>query len=189
VVRSPLLVALAVALVGLVLGAGLGRHRFVAMQAANEPVCVSCHHAAPKEKLDLAKSPHGSPADVKCHACHVIPLKEYLLMSASVWGLEAPRWVDTLEDPTIDQQSCMECHLGRGRGSLSCERCHEDGQREVDLTTRCETCHVDHPPIAPHQDQACRDCHVEALLPANRHHMEATMHETVSTFQDLREPR
>ena len=187
--KSLLLTALAVALIGVLLGIGLGHRRFVALQAAQEPVCVSCHHAAPPEDLDLAKSPHGAPAAAKCHACHVIPLKEYILTSADAWGVRAPTWVDTLENPTIDQQSCMECHLGHSRGGLPCERCHEDGQREVDLTVRCEICHVDHPPIAPHQDQACRDCHVEALLPPNRGHMEAEMRETASTSQNLREPK
>ena len=187
--RSPILVTLAVALLGIVLGVGLGHRRFVQLQSAQEPICVSCHHAAPPDKLDVAKSPHGTPADVKCHACHVIPLKEYLVMSASAWGLAAPAWVATIENPTIDQQSCMECHLGRGRGALPCERCHEDGKREVDLTSRCEVCHVDHPAIAPHQDQACRDCHVEAMLPQNRHHMEAKMHEAVPAFHDTRETR
>jgi hypothetical protein len=189
VVRRSVLVTLGIALLGLVLGLGVGHRRFVEMQSAQEPTCVSCHHAAPADEFDIAKSPHASPADVKCHACHVIPLKEYLVMSTAVWGLSAPDWVATLEDPTIDQQSCMECHLGNSRGGIACERCHEDGQRAVDLTSRCEVCHVDHPAIAPHEDQACRDCHVEAMLPPNRHHTEAKMHETASTFQDTRETR
>jgi len=188
-VVRPAVVTFLIALLGIVLGGGLGHRRFVAVQSAQVPVCVSCHHAAPAEELDLAKSPHGDPAAAKCHACHVIPLKEYILTSAEAWGVGAPSWVDTLENPTIDQQSCMECHLGHSRGGLPCERCHEDGQREVDLTSRCEVCHVDHPPIAPHQDQACRDCHVEALLPPNHEHMEARMHETASTFQEPPEPR
>ena len=167
--RPAVLVTLAVALVGLVLGFGLGHQRFVAVQAAQEPVCVTCHHAAPADELDVANSPHDSPAAAKCHACHVIPLKEYLVASADAWGVTAPAWVRTMRDPTIDQQSCMECHLGHSRGGLACERCHDDGQREVDLTSRCEACHDDHPAMAPHDDQACRDCHVEAMLPPDHH--------------------
>jgi hypothetical protein len=185
----PAVLTLAIAVLGVVLGTALGHRRLVAMQAAQPPVCVSCHHAAPPEDLDLAKSPHGDPAAANCHACHVLPLKEYILTSAEAWGVRPPRWVDTLDDPTIAQQSCMECHLGHSRGGLPCERCHEDGQREVDLTARCEVCHVDHPAIAPHQNEACRDCHVEALLPPSREHMEAEMQGTVSTLQNLREPR
>ena len=109
----PLLVTFVIAVLGVVIGGAWGHHRFVTVQSAQPPVCVSCHHAAPPEDLDLSRSPHGDPAAAKCHACHVIPLKEYILTSAEAWGVRPPAWVDTFENPTIDQQSCMECHVGQ----------------------------------------------------------------------------
>jgi hypothetical protein len=170
VVRRAARVTLGVAALGLLFGAGMGRWRFESSYAHDDATCASCHHAAPAEMLDARDSPHGRPADAKCHTCHVLPVREYLVSSLLAWGATPPDWVEEIDDPTIDGQSCMECHLARGRGSLACERCHVDGSRDVDLASRCDVCHTAHPALDPHDDQDCRDCHVEAMLPPDHTH-------------------
>ena len=98
-----------------------------------------------------------------CHICHVLPVKEYMSFSLGKAGGPAPAWIQGMDNPVIANQSCMECHLARGRGTTDCAGCHSDGSATIEITERCEACHDDRVMVSPFQGMHCRNCHVEAF--------------------------
>ena len=70
------------------------------------------------------------------------------------------------------KDTCFECHLGRERSVLRCERCHAGGQTHPALDQRCEVCHTQVELHPPHGELACRDCHVTAHLSWETHREE-----------------
>ncbi|MEQ1571929.1 MAG: hypothetical protein ABMA64_40250 [Myxococcota bacterium] len=149
--------------VGLALGAASGRRTFDRLRDPR-PMCGTCHHTLTRlEDEPLGEPPHRTELGVECHRCHVVPVKEYLVAVSSVFGVEPPALVDRITDPTVGDQTCLGCHVGRGRGALDCDRCHLDGQATPDLSGGCTACHAERP-THPHDDQACRSCHVESTL-------------------------
>jgi hypothetical protein len=157
--------ALGVFALGL-LGGGIGGS--VRYKQVDDPrvLCASCHHGAVDlEKLDV-KPPHSTDFNANCHGCHVLPVKQYLQYTFSRVGLH-PAFVDTMSNPIIGGQTCLECHLARGRGVIACEQCHTQGTLQVRLDERCPACHTDKTPLYPHSKPACRDCHAEVYLDAH----------------------
>ncbi len=156
------LLALA-AVAGLLVGGLAGRLRFTQLDD-HRPLCLGCHHATTKvTEFQVEFAPHSTDFDAACHACHVLPFKEYLQYSFVSWGFSTPNWVSEMENPVIDGETCKECHLARGRGLLPCGRCHPDLESEVRPDERCDVCHG-FKPLHPHDNQVCRDCHVETFL-------------------------
>ncbi len=149
-------------LVGAALGALGGELRYGAIDTS-EGLCVSCHHGT-AQPSSLEGAPHSEDFYASCHVCHVLPVKEYLSYGSARLVATVPGWISELHNPVVADQSCMECHLARGRGVIDCERCHPDGGEEVDLTERCEVCHEDRPIMPLFVGVHCRDCHVEAFL-------------------------
>ena len=134
-------------------------------------LCASCHHGQVAGQV-LGEAPHSVAFDAECHTCHVLPVREYVVFMAASFGTETPEWASGLEDPVIGGQTCLECHLARGRGAVDCGTCHPAGTRVVDLSSNCEGCHAELTPRHPHRDQYCRDCHVETYLdPDERLHL------------------
>lgn len=165
-----------VIVVGLVLGMAAGRRSYGAL-ADPRPTCGTCHHTLSQADPDDAgaEAPHRTELGVGCHRCHVVPLAEYTVALAAEVGVDARTWVEGWEDPTVGGQTCLGCHVGRGRGALDCDRCHRDGELRPDLTQGCPACHAEQP-MHPHAEQPCRVCHVESTL-GHRARTEALMHE------------
>lgn len=154
---------LAMVLAGSLVGAVAGRVRYTRLDD-HRPLCATCHHGTMDLVAFERPPPHSIDFDAECHACHVLPVKQYLGFVASRVGLDAPDFVGAMQNPTIGGQTCMECHLGRLRGSLGCERCHVDGTTEVRLDVRCEVCHDTRIPLHPHTERKCRDCHGDVFI-------------------------
>ena len=175
-------------IVGALLGGLGGALRFDNVQQDRQ-LCVSCHHeAANGTEGAMDREPvHSSELEGECHTCHVLPVREYLSYGASRLHVSAPEWVQDMRNPTIGGQTCMECHLARGRGVIDCERCHTDGTRNADLTLDCNACHRGHDPLPPHDSVSCRDCHVEAFV-GHHQRVEAVMNDKLGTNTENTEP-
>ena len=160
--RKRILIELAGLLaLGLLFGAATGWVRYESINT-HEALCSSCHHGAADPET-LEDPPHSTDYNAECHACHVVPVKELLTYTASRAHLDIPEWVRDLENPTFGGQTCLECHLARLRGYIECERCHQDGTKDVVPTERCDVCHSGHRVITPHEALDCRQCHVETF--------------------------
>ena len=152
---------LAPAVIGLFLGGFAGGARFEQIDT-REALCVSCHlGTSDAEALDTP--PHSETFSASCHVCHVLPIKEYLSYTTLRGGADVPSWMESMENPVVAEQSCLECHLTHGRGSTDCVRCHADGSHDIDITERCEACHHDRMMERPFEGLHCRNCHVEAF--------------------------
>jgi hypothetical protein len=162
VVKLGLPVVFGVFAFGLLAGGIGGNARFERLDD-HRPLCASCHHSTVDLSKLSAEPPHSTDFDAPCHGCHVLPVKEYLQRTFATVGVR-PAFVDGVENPTFGGQTCLECHLARGRGALACEQCHAEGSVEVRLDERCEACHADRIPLYPHSKPACRDCHPEVYL-------------------------
>lgn len=163
-----------VAVVGLALGAASGRRAFERVDDPR-PMCGTCHHTLVRlDDEQVGPPPHRTALGVACHRCHVVPVKEYAEALAAVIGAEPPAFAASITDPAVGGQTCLGCHVGRGRGALDCDRCHVDGELAPDLSTGCTACHSERP-MPPHGDQPCRECHVESTI-GHRGRTEALMH-------------
>ncbi len=129
-------------------------------------VCVSCHHDQPDPShLLQSETNHSFDFRAPCHVCHVLPTDSFLeFVSEGVLRRPAPAWVEDLGRPVIADQTCMECHLARGRGHIECERCHIDGDAPVHISRNCTLCHQTREPHGAHLKMDCRHCHVATHL-------------------------
>jgi hypothetical protein len=152
-----------VLLAGGLVGGVLGNARYTTLED-DRPLCGSCHHGVADLSALESTPPHSTDFDAGCHGCHVLPARQYLEHALGVVGVAAPDWVHDVENPVLGGQTCLECHLARGRGVVACEQCHAEGTLEVRFEERCEACHADRLPAGAHAGPACRDCHVEVYL-------------------------
>ena len=155
--------AVVVVATGLVVGGLAGSALFEQIDD-HRPVCASCHHGTISLDQVDETPPHSTDFDAGCHGCHVLPVQQYLERGFATTGLGIPAWVEGVDNPVIGGQTCLECHLARGRGIIACEQCHVEGTLEVRLDQECEACHEERIPLHPHTDQACLDCHPEVYL-------------------------
>lgn len=152
-------------LIPLVVGFGVGivggsLHYETAVD--HQALCVSCHHGT-TDAGEPEDAPHSETFYASCHVCHVLPLRELLAFASQQVSETTPTWIEGLDNPVFAEQTCMECHLSRGRGVIDCERCHQDGGTEIELTERCDVCHDDRSVMPQFEGVHCRDCHVEAF--------------------------
>lgn len=167
-------IGIVVLLLALAAGSALGRRSYEQISDPR-PVCGTCHHDQTRLEGQERAAPHDTRFAANCHSCHVLPVREYTVALSHRFGLstslEGPDW----ENPIIGGQTCLGCHVGRGRGAIACEHCHTDGQLDIRLNDRCEACHPERP-SHPHAGQVCRDCHVGAAMD-NSHRTQSLMHQ------------
>ncbi len=158
-------IAAACLVVGFVVGGAHGWWRYSSL-ASRPAVCVSCHHDQPDPSHLLAsETNHSFDFRAPCHICHVLPTDAYIsFVAEGVLGAQAPAWMADLGRPVIADQTCQECHLGRGRGHIECERCHQGNETQVHITRNCELCHQSRRPCGSHSSMDCRHCHVATHL-------------------------
>ncbi|MEZ4239261.1 MAG: 4Fe-4S dicluster domain-containing protein [Myxococcota bacterium] len=144
---------------GLSLGAVAGRVSFARIDDPR-PTCGTCHHGQTRLEDAPRTAPHRTDLGVGCHRCHVLPVGAYVQALGAEVGVQ-PTWDHA--DPVLGGQTCLGCHVGRGRGAIDCDRCHVPGEDRPDLRTGCVACHTQRP-MHPHDGAPCTACHVEAAM-------------------------
>lgn len=97
-----------------------------------EMACVSCH---------LEDDSHEAHNGEQCETCHA----------------SENDWIDAFFDHDTD----TDFRLLGGHRDVACNDCHVEPIFEVELTTTCESCHLDDEPHERSLGTQCENCHTE----------------------------
>lgn len=93
--------------------------------------CVACH---------LEDDAHDKHRGDRCETCHV-----------------STEW----EKPIFDHDADTDYDLLGGHAGIACNDCHIEPVFEVELTTSCDSCHLDDDPHEGVLGTQCESCHTE----------------------------
>lgn len=97
-----------------------------------ENTCISCH---------LEDDEHDGHRGAQCDTCHT---------SSNEWS-----------EPAFNHDADTGYQLLGGHSKIACNDCHVDPVFEVQLTTSCDSCHLEEDPHELSLGRRCEDCHTE----------------------------
>ena len=114
----------------------------------SEAACGDCHSENPfEDEMDkscaschLEDDAHDKHRGDQCDTCHV----------SVAW-----------EEPTFDHNVDTDYELLGGHTGIACNDCHVDPIFEVELSTSCDSCHLDDDPHEGVLGTQCESCHTE----------------------------